>query len=87
MRRALLFASVPPSDNDTLSLARGEYDLCFLFASQAVWGLEAHLPITVLGGVHIGCFELFGNEQIRAITDLKNRTVGVDTAKDCARTW
>jgi NitT/TauT family transport system substrate-binding protein len=69
---------VPPSDNDTLSLARGEYDLCFSFASQAVWGLEAHLPITVLGGVHIGCFELFGNERIGAITDLKNRTVGVD---------
>src|SRR4051794_29150946 len=33
---------VPPSDGDMLSLARGEYDLGFLFASQAVDGLEAH---------------------------------------------
>ena len=68
---------VPPSAMTLLSLARGEYDLCFSFASQAVMGLEAHLPITILGGVHIGCFELFGNERIRAITDLKNRTVGI----------
>jgi NitT/TauT family transport system substrate-binding protein len=69
---------VPPSDgNDTLSLARGDYDLCFSFASELIMGLEAHLPITVLGGVHVGCFELFGSERIRTITDLKNRTVGI----------
>ena len=71
---------VPPSDSDMLSLARGEYDLGFLFASQAVDGLEAHQPITILGGVHIGCFELFGNEHIRAISDLKDRTVGIDNS-------
>jgi NitT/TauT family transport system substrate-binding protein len=34
-------------------------------------------PITVLSGVHVGCFELFGNEGIRNITDLKGKTVGV----------
>jgi NitT/TauT family transport system substrate-binding protein len=72
---------VPPSSSDTLSLARGEFDLCFSFASQAVDVLQAHLPITVLAGIHIGCFELFGNERIRAITDLKNRTVGVDVGE------
>jgi NitT/TauT family transport system substrate-binding protein len=27
--------------------------------------------------VHVGCFELFGNEGIRSITDLKGKTVGV----------
>ncbi len=34
-------------------------------------------PITVLAGVHVGCFELFGNEGIRSIADLKGKTVGV----------
>ena len=68
---------VLPGDNDMLSLARSEYDLGFSFASEAIVGLEAHRLITILGGVHIGCFELFGNERIRAITDLKNRTVGI----------
>ena len=66
-----------PSGTELLSLARGEYDLCFSFASEAIMGLEANRPITLLGGVHIGCFELFGNERIHAIADLKNRTVGI----------
>jgi NitT/TauT family transport system substrate-binding protein len=66
-----------PTGTGSLSLARGEFDLCFSFASEAIMGLEAHQPITILGGAHIGCFELFGHERIRTITDLKNRTVGV----------
>jgi len=39
--------------------------------------LEAGARITLLGGVHIGCFELFGMGGIRAIRDLKGRSVGV----------
>jgi hypothetical protein len=34
-------------------------------------------PITFLAGVHVGCFELFGNESIRSIADLKGKSVGV----------
>jgi len=33
--------------------------------------------VTVLSGVHVGCFELFGKEGINGIADLKGRTVGV----------
>jgi len=33
-------------------------------------------PITVLGGVHVGCFELFAREGIRNVTDLKGKNVG-----------
>jgi NitT/TauT family transport system substrate-binding protein len=33
--------------------------------------------ITILGGMHVGCFELFGNEHVRGITDLKGKAVGV----------
>ena len=39
------------SRNDTLSLSRGEYDLCFSFASEVALGLEARLEVTVLGGI------------------------------------
>jgi len=34
-------------------------------------------PITVLAGVHVGCFELFAREGIHNITDLKGKTVGL----------
>jgi NitT/TauT family transport system substrate-binding protein len=33
--------------------------------------------ITVLGGTHIGCFELFAREGIRNVADLKGKSVGL----------
>lgn len=33
-------------------------------------------PVTVLGGVHVGCFELFAREGIRSVADLKGKSVG-----------
>ena len=37
--------------------------------------MDAGEPITVLAGVHVGCFELFAREGIRSITDLKGKSV------------
>ena len=39
--------------------------------------VDAGLPIVLLAGVHVGCFEVFGNPGIRAIRDLKGKRVGV----------
>jgi NitT/TauT family transport system substrate-binding protein len=39
--------------------------------------VDAGDPITILGGVHVGCFELFGTEHVRSIRDLKGKSVGV----------
>jgi NitT/TauT family transport system substrate-binding protein len=39
--------------------------------------MDAGAPITVIAGVHVGCFALFGREGIRSIADLRGRTVGV----------
>jgi len=39
--------------------------------------LDAGKPIVVLAGVHAGCYELFGNERVHAIRDLKGKTVAV----------
>jgi NitT/TauT family transport system substrate-binding protein len=66
-----------PTEQDLkLALAHGEDDFAFLYAPDAITGLDAGLPITILAGVHVGCFELFASEQIQSIADLKNRTVG-----------
>jgi NitT/TauT family transport system substrate-binding protein len=59
------------------SLARGEIDFSLNFAAPLVIPIDAGDPIAILAGVHSGCFELFGNERIRSIADLKGRTVGV----------
>ncbi len=56
-------------------LASGEVDVSLHFVAPLVIQLDAGDPITVLGGVHPGCFELFGTDRVRVIRDLKGKTV------------
>ena len=61
----------------TDALGRGEVDLTLHFAANLILAIDAGQPITVLAGVHVGCFELFANEAIRSIRDLKGKRVGI----------
>jgi NitT/TauT family transport system substrate-binding protein len=61
----------------TQAFARGEIDFGFMFAPGAVRRLDAGVPITVVAGVHPGCFELFVHEPVRTVSDLKGKRVGV----------
>jgi NitT/TauT family transport system substrate-binding protein len=57
--------------------ARGEADFFLLNPVLLAPSLEAGASITVLSGVHSGCIELFANESIRSVADLRHRTVGL----------
>jgi NitT/TauT family transport system substrate-binding protein len=59
-------------------IARGEIDFSLYLPATLVFRWEEGLPITVLTGVHTGCFELFAHEPIRTISDLKGKRVGID---------
>lgn len=59
------------------ALATGEADINLHFAGPLIMALDAGEPIVVLSGNHVGCFELFGTDKIRAIRDLKGKTVAV----------
>jgi len=59
------------------SLASAETDIVMGFAPSFVIQLDAGDPIIVLGGVHAGCYELFGTDRVRAIRDLKDKRVAV----------
>ena len=59
------------------SIARGDVDFSLNFAAPLVIPIDAGEPISIISGVHSGCFELFGNERIRSIADLKGKSVGV----------
>jgi NitT/TauT family transport system substrate-binding protein len=61
----------------TEPVARGNVDFDTNYASNLVRAIDAGEPITLLAGVHVGCFELFANEGIRGITDLKGKSVGI----------
>jgi NitT/TauT family transport system substrate-binding protein len=59
------------------SLASGALDIAITFTPGTIIQLDVGTPIVLLGGVHVGCYELFGTEQVRAIRDLKGKTVAV----------
>ena len=59
------------------SMAKGEIDFNLESAAWLVSHLNAGEPITVLAGVHVGCYELFVQERIRSISDLRGKSVGI----------
>jgi len=76
-------AHVRPSDAAGSSvvpdmIAHGEVDFGRSVAPAHVLAMNTGAPITILAGLHLGCSEVFGKNDIRALTDLKGRTVGTD---------
>ena len=69
----LVAAGAPAVD----AVARGDADFTVTFAAPLVIGVDGGAHVVVVSGVHIGCFELFGNEVVRSIADLKGKSVGV----------
>ena len=59
------------------ALTSGEIHIGFHFAAPTIIRIEAGDPIVILAGGHVGCFELFGTDRVRAIRDLKDKTVAV----------
>ena len=59
------------------SIVLGEVDFSLHFAAPLVMPIDAGEPITVLAGVHPGCFELFARDEVRTILDLKGKSVGI----------
>ena len=59
------------------ALASGEGDLGTHFAAPCLVDLEAGHSLVMLAGVHVGCFELIGTGQVRAIRDLKGKTIAL----------
>jgi NitT/TauT family transport system substrate-binding protein len=58
-------------------IASGEVDFTLNFTPLLVIPIDAGEPIKAIAGVHPGCFELFANERVRSILDLKGKSVGV----------
>jgi NitT/TauT family transport system substrate-binding protein len=59
------------------TLASGETDIVMGFAPSFIIQLDAGDPVVVLGGVHVGCYELFVTDRVGAIRDLKGKRVAV----------
>jgi NitT/TauT family transport system substrate-binding protein len=68
-------------------VGRGEIDFASTFAATVVYHLDAGVPVTVLSGLHSGCFELFAHGPIQSIGDLKGRRVGIQSLSSSAHLY
>ena len=59
------------------ALRAGRADLTATNAPSLMLALDAGQPITILSGLHVGCFELFANERVNAIRDLKGKRIAI----------
>jgi NitT/TauT family transport system substrate-binding protein len=57
-------------------LGRGKFDFQSDLAHDHALAIDHGLPITVVTGVHAGCYELFAHGDIRGLADLKGKRVG-----------
>jgi NitT/TauT family transport system substrate-binding protein len=59
------------------AFAANKVDISMAFVGPFIVQLDANMPIVLLGGIHVGCYELFGTERVNAIRDLKGKIVAV----------
>jgi NitT/TauT family transport system substrate-binding protein len=71
------FVSTTPGRARIEALGRGEFDFTMSFAVTQISALDAGVPITIVAGLHAGCYELFARAGVRGITDLKGKRVGL----------
>ena len=65
-------------------MATGEADIAMVFGPPVILRMDAGEPLVFLAGVHIGCGEVFANERVRTIRDLKGKTVPIETSRDAS---
>ena len=70
------FVDTPPPEIPT-AIARSKVDFGMAYAPQFAMDIAAGTAVMVIGGVMVGCVELFAREGIRSVTDLKGKRVGV----------
>lgn len=58
-------------------LTTGQADMTMMGATAAMLPLDLDEPLTVLAGIHAGCWELVGNERVRTVRELRGKSVAV----------
>ena len=57
------------------ALANGQADITMWYTTGFLPTLDADKGVVLLAGVHLGCWELFGHDNVRGLNDLKGKTV------------
>jgi len=72
------YVDAGPTVELSARVGRGEADFTLEFAARTIQTLDRGGAITVLAGVHVGCYELFAKPEIRSVSELKGKNVGIE---------
>ena len=65
------------SEFPTDVLARNKADFTMDASPTLIHSIDLSKSVVALAGIHAGCYELFGNERVHAIRDLKGKDVAI----------
>ena len=68
-------------------LASGRADLSQVATPEVIPVIDAGEPVVVLAGVHAGCYELFANDRVRRVADLKGKRVVISATGSPEHTY
>jgi NitT/TauT family transport system substrate-binding protein len=71
------YVKVGAGVSGSTAVAAGDADIGLAFAGPGLLHVDAGDPVVFLGAHHLGCFEVFGTSRIRAVRDLKGKTLAV----------
>jgi NitT/TauT family transport system substrate-binding protein len=71
------YVEAPPGFPIVKAITSGQADISMNFVAPTIIRIDAGDPVVLLAGVHVGCFELFGNERVHQIADLKGKSIAV----------
>jgi len=66
-----------PNDQLAESVGSGKVDMSLAYISQFLTKIDAGAPITMVAGIMVGCIELFAQDGIRSVGELKGKKIGV----------
>ena len=66
------------ADNTYATLvAKSGVEVAVFGPTSAVAAMDAGMPLVMVAGLHAGCWELFGNERVGAVRDLRGKRIAV----------
>ena len=71
------YVPVPANFTYATAVGNGKVDLAIFGRSAAVAAIDAGRAFVILTGVHVGCWELFANERVNSVRDLKGKSIAV----------
>ncbi len=59
------------------TIVHSRADICAALGANWIAAIDNDAPVAILCGLHAGCFEVFGNDRVSSVRDLKGKRVAI----------